>query len=45
MERLQRVVLFAHANELDGLPGHLTNGKGRATAGVAVHLGEHHAGE
>jgi len=45
MKRLQRVVFFTHADELDRLPCHLANGKGRAAARVAVHFGEHHAGD
>ena len=45
MKRLQRIVLLAHADELDGLARDLPNGKRRAAAGVAVHLGEDHAGE
>ena len=45
MERLERVVLFAHAYELDRLACDLANGKRRAAAGVAIHLGQHHAGK
>ena len=45
MEGFKRVVLFAHADELDGLSGDLANGKRRAAASVAVHFGEHNAGE
>ena len=42
---LQGIVFFAHADELDGLPGDMTDGKRRATTGIAIHLGEYHAGE
>ncbi len=45
MEGLERVVFFTDADELDRLPGNLADRKRRATAGVAVHLGEDHAGE
>ncbi len=45
MKRLQRIVLLTHADELDGLPRHLPDGKRRAAAGIAVHLGEDDAGE
>ena len=45
MKGLERFVLFADADELDGLAGDVANGEGGAAAGVAVHLGEHHAGE
>ena len=45
MERLERIVFFADADELDRLPGDLADRERRAAAGVAVHLGEHDAGE
>ena len=45
MKRLEGVGLFAHADELDGLAGDVADGERRAAAGVAVHLGEDHAGE
>ena len=45
MKQLQRIVLFAHADELDGLTRHIADGKRRTTAGIAVHLGKYHAGE
>src|SRR5580692_7013683 len=45
MKRLERIVLLAHADELDWLPGNLPDGKRRAAAGVAIHLGEDDAGE
>ena len=45
MEGLEGVGLFAHADELDGLAGDVADGERRAAAGVAVHLGEDHAGE
>mmetsp|Transcript_26676 Transcript_26676/g.47478 ORF Transcript_26676/g.47478 Transcript_26676/m.47478 type:complete len:365 (+) Transcript_26676:138-1232(+) len=40
VKRLQRVHLLAGANKLDGLPRHLTDSEGSATATVAVRLGE-----
>ncbi len=45
MEGLEGIGLFADAEELDGLAGDVTDGEGRAAAGVAVHLGEDDAGE
>ena len=45
MEGLEGIRLFAHAEELDGLAGDVADGERRAAAGVAVHLGEHDAGE
>src|ERR1017187_4489307 len=45
MKRLQRIVLLAHADEFDGLPRHLPDGKRRAAASIAVHLGKDDAGE
>ena len=44
MEHLQCVQLFAQAHELDRLAGDRLDGKGRAPLGVAVQLGQHHAG-
>jgi len=44
-ELLQLVHRLAHADELDGLTGDLLDGERGATAGVAVHLGEHYTGE
>ncbi len=40
MKRLERVGLFAHADELQRLPGHVADGKRRAAARIAIHLGE-----
>ena len=45
MERLQRVELLAHADELQRLPGDVADRKRRAAAGIAVHLGQDHAGD
>ena len=45
MERFQGIVFLAHADELDGLPGHAANRQGRAAARIAIHLGQHHAGQ
>ena len=45
MERLQRVELLAHADVLDRRVGDAVDGERRAAAGVAVHLGEDHAGD
>ena len=45
MEGLDGIVFFADAEELDGLPGDLANRQSGAAAGIAVHLGEHDAGE
>ena len=39
MERLERVILFAHADELDGLACDLADGERRAAARVAIHFG------
>ena len=44
-EFLELVEAFAHADVLDGLAGHLLDAERRATAGVAVELGEDEAGE
>jgi len=40
MENFQSVVLFPHTHELHRLAGNLFDGKGRATARVAVHFGK-----
>ena len=45
MKRLERIVFFADADELDGLSGDLADGERRATASVAIHFGEDYAGE
>ena len=45
MEGLERVVLFAHSDELDRLTGHLADGQGRAPTGIAIHLGQDNSGE
>ena len=45
MERFERVILFAHADKLDRLPRDLPDRKRRTAARIAIHLGEHHAGE
>ena len=45
VEHLDGVELFADAGELDGLARHGLDGERRAAAGVAVELGEHHAGD
>ncbi len=45
MEGIERVVLFAHADELDGLPSDVADGERGAAASVAIHLGEDHAGD
>ncbi len=45
MEGLEGVGLFADADELDGLAGDVANRERCAAAGIAVHLGEHDAGE
>ena len=36
---------FAHAHELERLTGDGANGKRRAAAGIAIHFGEHDAGD
>ena len=41
----ERVELFAHADELQRLPGDVADGKRRAAAGIAIHLGEDDAGD
>src|SRR5579859_772376 len=43
MENLQGIVFFAHAHELNGLPGDVTDGESRAAARVTVQLGQNHA--
>ena len=45
MERLQRVELLAHADVLDRRVGDAVDRERRAAAGVAVHLGQDHAGD
>ena len=45
LEQLERLGLLAGADEQDGLAGHLTHRQCRAAAGIAVGLGENHAGE
>src|SRR6185312_4931129 len=45
VEWLEGIVLFAHADELDWLSRHLTNGERRTASGVAVHLGQHNTGD
>jgi|HubBroStandDraft_6_1064221.scaffolds.fasta_scaffold21839_2 hypothetical protein len=45
VEGLEGFVFFADTDELDGLAGDVTDGECGAAAGVAVHLGEHNAGE
>src|SRR5208282_1210201 len=45
MERLKRIVFFANADELDGLPGDLADGERRTAASITIHFGEDDAGE
>ena len=45
VEDLQIRDLFTGAHELDGLARDLAHGKRRAAPGIAVHLGEHDAGD
>ena len=45
MEGLQGLDLFADADEEDGLAGHFAHRQRRATPGVAVGLGQDHAGQ
>ena len=45
MEDFEAVELFRDADELDRLARHVAHGERRATARVAVELGEHDAGE
>ncbi len=45
IERLQRIVLLAYANELHRLAGDLLNRQGRAAAGIPIHFCQHHAGD
>ena len=45
MERLQRIVFFADAYELDRLSRNLPDRERRPSASIAVHLGEHDARE
>jgi hypothetical protein len=44
MERLQRLQLLAHADVFDRRVSHTINRERGATPGIAVHLGQHHAG-
>ena len=44
MENFHFRQLFAHTHKLDGRAGNSANGESSATARIAVHLGEHHAG-
>src|ERR1035438_8944476 len=43
MKLLQGVEFFAHTHELERLIGDGTYGQGRASARVAIHLGENHS--
>jgi hypothetical protein len=45
MEFLQRVHLFAGADQLDRLAGDGAHGQRRAAAAIAVHAGQHEAGD
>ena len=45
MEHLQGIQLFTHADELDRLAGDRLDGEGCAALGVAVQLGQDHAGD
>ena len=45
MERLQRIGLLAHTDELDRFAGDVAHRQCGTTAGIAVRLGEDHAGE
>ena len=45
VEFLERVHLLAGADELDRLAGHGPHGERRAAAGIAVHAGQHDAGD
>src|SRR5687767_11088709 len=45
MEDFERVQLLARANEFDGNSGYGADGKNRASARVAVELGEYNAAE
>ena len=45
MKGFERVIFFADADEFDGLPRDLADGKRRAATGVAIHFGENDAGE
>jgi hypothetical protein len=44
IENFQLIVFFADAHELDGLAGDVMNGERRAAAGIAIKLGQDHAG-
>ena len=45
IKALEAVEFFAHTHEFDGLAGDHADGKRRTASGVAVDLGENHAGE
>src|ERR1041385_361965 len=45
MEGLERIIFFPYADELDGLPGNVADGERGAATGIAIHLGEDHAGQ
>ena len=45
LERLKRVHLFAHTDKADRLAGHGAHRQGGTTAPVAVHPGQHDAGD
>ena len=45
MKRFQRVIFFAHANELNRLAGDAADAECRAATRVAIELGQYHAGE
>ncbi len=45
MEGLQRIGLFTHTHELDGLAGDVSYRQRSTTPGVTVRLGEHNAGQ
>ena len=44
MENFHFRQFFAHTHKLDGRAGNRADGESSATARIAVHLGEHHAG-
>ena len=45
MKRLERVVLLANPDKLDGCAGDLAYGKCRAAAGIPIHFGEDDTGQ
>ena len=45
VELFERVDLLADADEFDRLAGHMAHGERGAAAAVAVHPGQHHAGD